>query len=350
MRYSVRLKFVFTVVMLALSIAATARAQNPPDSDPRAFLEKARASMVVITAEKASGEPMAPGVGFFVGRNLIATDLSVVISAGRIRVQPAGQDPKVDVSTYNNNRLVTILTVVRADGQPLTLGDSDKVAVNDRVFLLDYSKNEGTLSGGIVTKLGTSTDSRCFQISAPITSSSRGAPVFNSKGEVIGIAGESSGQSQGTVMPVSYLTTLLTYVTGPGVSTGVGVGRGAGVGPSPSQGLPSLGPGSGEFGGGGTPSSNASASSVDVKPVPLNNATPHYTEEARRNNTQGTVMMRVLVGADGLVKQVRIVRGLPDGLSERAIAAARQLKFRPAMKDGQAVPYWVSLQMDFNLR
>jgi len=56
------------------------------------------------------------------------------------------------------------------------------------------------------------------------------------------------------------------------------------------------------------------------------------------------------VGADGDVKQVRVVRGLPDGLTEQAIEAARQAKFKPAVKDGKPVPYWVLIQMGFNLR
>jgi hypothetical protein len=47
---------------------------------------------------------------------------------------------------------------------------------------------------------------------------------------------------------------------------------------------------------------------------------------------------------------VSVVRGLPDGLTEQAIAAAREAKFKPAMKDGKPVPYWVVLEMGFNLR
>jgi len=56
------------------------------------------------------------------------------------------------------------------------------------------------------------------------------------------------------------------------------------------------------------------------------------------------------VGADGSVKQVRVVSGLPYGLNDRAIEAARETKFKPAMKDGQPVPFWVGLQMEFNIR
>ena len=89
---------------------------------------------------------------------------------------------------------------------------------------------------------------------------------------------------------------------------------------------------------------------VDSKPVMLNHVTPRYTEEARNNNIQGTVTLRVLVDATGAVKRVNIIRGLPDGLNEKAVEAAYQVKFKPAMKDGKPVPYSMLLQMTFNLR
>lgn len=71
----------------------------------------------------------------------------------------------------------------------------------------------------------------------------------------------------------------------------------------------------------------SAASAVDEKPVRLTAPTPRYTEAARANKIQGTVTMRVLVGADGDVKQVKVVRGLPHVLTEQAIEAARQAKF-----------------------
>ena len=59
---------------------------------------------------------------------------------------------------------------------------------------------------------------------------------------------------------------------------------------------------------------------------------------------------RVLIGSDGLIKQVKIIRGLPDGLNEEAIRAAMQMRFKPAVKNGQAIPYWTTLDVEFNLR
>jgi hypothetical protein len=39
-----------------------------------------------------------------------------------------------------------------------------------------------------------------------------------------------------------------------------------------------------------------------------------------------------------------------DGLTEEAITAARQTKFKPAMKDGKPVPFWAGLEISFNIR
>ena len=76
---------------------------------------------------------------------------------------------------------------------------------------------------------------------------------------------------------------------------------------------------------------------------------PQYTEEARRNQITGTVMLRVIFASSGEVVQIQAVRTLPFGLTERAIAAARQIKFVPAMKGGQPVSVHMQLEYNFNL-
>jgi TonB family protein len=89
---------------------------------------------------------------------------------------------------------------------------------------------------------------------------------------------------------------------------------------------------------------------VDQRPVPLNNPTPQYTERARQNHVEGIIIARVLVIEDGSVQQVRITKGLPDGLDEQAIRAAYALRFRPALKNGQPVKFWQAVQIEFRLR
>ncbi|HEX6189747.1 MAG TPA: TonB family protein [Pyrinomonadaceae bacterium] len=76
---------------------------------------------------------------------------------------------------------------------------------------------------------------------------------------------------------------------------------------------------------------------------------PSYTTEARNNLITGTVVLRCVFSADGRVRYINVVRGLPDGLTDRAIQAARQIKFIPAMKDGKPVSMWMQLEYNFNL-
>ena len=131
---------------------------------------------------------------------------------------------------------------------------------------------------------------------------------------------------------------------GPGSDRGIGTGKKGGVGPDEG---PGFGPGKygGQGGGprndGGRPGSRDAADLVDTKPIPLNRPRPNYTEEARREKAQGTVQARVLVGADGAIKLVRITRGLPHGLNEEAIRAAMQMLFKPATKNGLPVAHWI---------
>lgn len=76
---------------------------------------------------------------------------------------------------------------------------------------------------------------------------------------------------------------------------------------------------------------------------------PNYTEEARKNQVQGVVILRIVLGANGEVTKVTVMRGLPNGLSESAVASARQIKFEPARKDGRAVSQYATVEMNFSL-
>ncbi|HJQ33980.1 MAG TPA: TonB family protein [Pyrinomonadaceae bacterium] len=76
---------------------------------------------------------------------------------------------------------------------------------------------------------------------------------------------------------------------------------------------------------------------------------PGFTEESRRNNVEGVVRLRAVLNASGLVTNISVVKGLPDGLTEKAIAAARQIRFTPAEKDGRAVSQYVVLEYNFTV-
>jgi TonB family protein len=76
---------------------------------------------------------------------------------------------------------------------------------------------------------------------------------------------------------------------------------------------------------------------------------PGYTEEARMHNVSGTVRLRAILSASGKVTSLSVVKGLPDGLTERALLAARHLLFFPAVKDGREASQYVVLEYNFNI-
>ena len=86
---------------------------------------------------------------------------------------------------------------------------------------------------------------------------------------------------------------------------------------------------------------------VDVKARLLTTPVYPYTEDARKHRIGGTVILRVVFAKSGQVENIRVLSGLPYGLTEQAIAAARKIKFTPARKDGKPVSMWMQLEFNF---
>jgi TonB family protein len=74
-----------------------------------------------------------------------------------------------------------------------------------------------------------------------------------------------------------------------------------------------------------------------------------YTEEAKRNGIEGKVVLRIEFGADGKIGDIKPVHELPNGLTQKAIEAAKLIKFEPALKDGQPVMMWLNVVYKFKL-
>lgn len=88
---------------------------------------------------------------------------------------------------------------------------------------------------------------------------------------------------------------------------------------------------------------------VDERVKILRKPSAGFTREARQHSTRGYVYLRAILAADETVKHIEVMTGLPDGLTQKAIEAARQIKFKPAMKDGKPVSVWIELQYHFQL-
>ena len=87
-----------------------------------------------------------------------------------------------------------------------------------------------------------------------------------------------------------------------------------------------------------------------IAPTIIRRVEPQFTDEARAAKYQGTVVLEVIVRADGTPNVTRVVRAVGLGLDESAINAVRQWRFRPAMHDGQAVDIMLNVEVSFNLK
>jgi periplasmic protein TonB len=74
-----------------------------------------------------------------------------------------------------------------------------------------------------------------------------------------------------------------------------------------------------------------------------------YTPEACKNKVDDVVVLSVIWGVEGKLKNFKVIRGLPDGLTEKAIEAAAKIRFRPAKKDKQPVNVRSNVEFSFTL-
>ena len=76
---------------------------------------------------------------------------------------------------------------------------------------------------------------------------------------------------------------------------------------------------------------------------------PTYTDEARKLQLEGEVLLEVMFGANGELRVNRVVRGLGHGLDEAAVTATNKIKFKPAQRNGSAVDSTAIVHVTFQL-
>lgn len=74
-----------------------------------------------------------------------------------------------------------------------------------------------------------------------------------------------------------------------------------------------------------------------------------YPEEAKANEVEGVVLLRVQIDDGGNVTDVMVLEGLGYGLDEASVAAVKTFKFRPATKDGKPVPAMIKYSYSWYL-
>lgn len=159
------------------------------------------------------------GTGFIVRADgWIATNLHVIVG---------GPHVKVTLRDLRGDRELEVLEVlaaspehdlallrVEAHGLPVvSLGDSDAMRPGDSVVAIGNPLGlEDTVSNGLVSARRTlDAGVEVLQISAPIAPGSSGGPIFNDRGEVIGVATAvlEQGQNLNFGMPARYLVPMM---------------------------------------------------------------------------------------------------------------------------------------------
>lgn len=94
-----------------------------------------------------------------------------------------------------------------------------------------------------------------------------------------------------------------------------------------------------------TTSSNNVTAGVKILTKPRAN----YTDLARFYEMTGKVVLRVIFSANGTIGSISLISKLPFGLTEQAIAAAREMGFEPAMRNGAAISVTKPVEYTFTI-
>jgi TonB family protein len=84
------------------------------------------------------------------------------------------------------------------------------------------------------------------------------------------------------------------------------------------------------------------------EPRKLHHVNPVYPEVARRAGVEGTVVLECVIGTDGSVRSVKVLRSVP-ALDEAALEAARQWRYEPTTLRGRKVPVIMTVTINFRL-
>jgi tetratricopeptide (TPR) repeat protein len=178
------------LILLSLIIAESASAQvSLPE-----LVRRAKPSVVAVATYDAKGEPLATGSGFFLHPGQVLTNLHVIRGAFRAEIRTLDGKGRVFpvagmLSVDDEGDLALLSVNIPAErARPLEIStvlpeDGEKIFVIGNPLRLEGSVSDGIVSAvREVPNLG-----KIIQITAPVSHGNSGSPLFNLKGQVIGI-------------------------------------------------------------------------------------------------------------------------------------------------------------------
>ena len=76
---------------------------------------------------------------------------------------------------------------------------------------------------------------------------------------------------------------------------------------------------------------------------------PEYTTKARIEHQVGVVGIKMVVGADGLPRNIKVTRSLSLDLDQAAVDAVKRWRFAPGTKDGEPVAVEINVEISFRM-
>lgn len=185
-----RPRFVPILLVLLFATVADARA----DENLPALVKRVKPAVVAIATYDANGEALMTGSGFFLRTGQVVTNLHVIRGAVRGEIKTLDGKGKVypiaGVLTVDEEGDLALLSV----DMPAAPARSSELATElpdegETIFVIGNPlKLEGSVSDGIVSAVREVPNSyRIIQITAPISHGNSGSPVFNLRGQVLGV-------------------------------------------------------------------------------------------------------------------------------------------------------------------
>jgi TonB family protein len=249
------------------------------------------------------------------------------------------------------------LAAVETEDMLAFVGEVDPVAIDPAEELEKAKERAGGGGGGDGDENPAQRGAEATQTKNPLFSPSKDYVRVTNPEIKIRAATEGTKESRPTDEPYGLKNGGLIPSDGQGCCGGQGKGRGRGQGNDEGDGL---GPGKngGPGGGGKGPLGGRVEDEPDIPKVSKGVTEPvklisrpraNYTDLARENTVQGKVLLKVTFLASGKIGNIVPVSGLPYGLTEQAIAAARAIRFEPAKVNGVAVSVTKTIEYIFTI-
>ena len=200
-----------------VSVKADAQSALPRKDIPAIAKAANGAILTIITA--ANDKPIAQGTGFLVSADGVIMTNYHVIATGNVAIVKFPDDTAFPVDGVLAADKVRDLAIIKIHGKTfrtLPLGDSDDIQVGEEVVAIGNPLLlESTVSNGIISGVRTSKEQggKFLQTTAPISPGSSGGPLFNMRGEVVGINTLylEGGENLNFAIPVNDAKLLLSH-------------------------------------------------------------------------------------------------------------------------------------------